>query len=113
MSQWQVQVFASVNAMINPQKVREGLQIKIRFFWECFPKYGSVGWLSPKSPPNQTPKKQITPKITFLNPNFTFRVPKSHKNPGVGVWVQRFWKVYQKKTFFREVLKKTVFLRSG
>ena len=25
---------------------------------------------------------EITPKIAFFDPNFTFRFPKSHKNPG-------------------------------
>ena len=39
------------------------------------------------------------PKIAFFDPNFTFRVPKSYKNPGVGGWVQRFGKVFQKMRF--------------
>ena len=43
---------------------------------------GWRGWFPNKV---QTPKKnQTTPKIAFFDPNFTFRFPKSHKNPGVG-----------------------------
>ena len=49
------------------------------------------------------PKKQITPKIAFLDPNFTFRVPKSHKNPGVGGGFKDFGKLFsQKKVIFWE-----------
>ena len=44
---------------------------------------------------------QITPKIAFFDPNFTFRFPKSHKNPGVGEWENRFGKdIPKKKRFF-------------
>ena len=41
---------------------------------------------------SQTPqqKNQITPKIAFFDPNFTFCSLKSHKNPGVGGWVHTF-----------------------
>ena len=30
---------------------------------------------------------QIAPKIAFSDPNFTFRFPKTHKNPGMGAWM--------------------------
>ena len=43
-----------------------------------------VEWLIPKQGPNPSKPPQITPKIAFFDPNFTFRFPKSHKNPGVG-----------------------------
>ena len=68
----------------------EGPKINVFFFGGNFPKIGWVGWLNPK-PPN---------RAFFLNLNFTFCVPKSHKNPGVGEWVQRFGKVFPKKTCF-------------
>ena len=48
-------------------------------------------------PPNPP---QITPKIAFLDQNFTFRFPKSYKNPGVGGWVNKFGKDIPKKRFF-------------
>ena len=48
--------------------------------------------------PLKTP--QITPKITLVDPNFTFPSPKSHKNPGVGGCVSRFGKDLPKKTDF-------------
>ena len=54
------------------------------FFWDIFPKCGWVGWLIPKQGPNHSKPPQIAPKIAFFDPNFTFRFPKSHKNPGVG-----------------------------
>ena len=41
---------------------------------------------------SQTP--QITPKIAFFDANFTFRFPKSHKNPGVGEWINRFGETF-------------------
>ena len=63
------------------------------FFWEIFPKCGWVGWLFPKQGPN--PSKP--PKIAFFDTNFTFRFPKSHKNPGVG---KQIWERFPKKTFF-------------
>ena len=41
---------------------------------------------------------QITPKIAFFDPNFTFRFPKSYKNPWVG---KQIWdRSPKKKTFF-------------
>ena len=52
------------------------------FFWEISPKCGWVGWLTPKQGPNPSKPPQITPKIALFDPNFTFRSPKSHKNPG-------------------------------
>ena len=59
------------------RKKGNGNQKKSQFF----PKYGWVGWLIPKL-------AQITSKIAFFYPNFTFCVPKSHKNPGAGsnIW---------------------------
>ena len=70
------------------------------FFWEISPKCGWVGWLTPKQGPNPSKPPQIAPKIAFFDPNFTFRSPKSHKNPGVGGWVNRFGKDIPKKTGF-------------
>ena len=44
-----------------------------------------VGGVADSHPRSKTlKKKQITPKIAFFDPKFTFRSPKSHKNPGVG-----------------------------
>ena len=59
-----------------------------------------VGWLIPKQGPNPSKPPQITPKIALFDPNFTFRTPKSHKNPGVGGWVNRFGRDLPKKTVF-------------
>ena len=42
---------------------------------------------------------QVTPEIAFFDPNFTFRSPKSHKNPGMGGWINRFGKGLPKKTY--------------
>ena len=75
-------------------------QKKQRFFWEIFPKCGWVGWLFPKQGPNPSKPPQITPKIAFFDPNFTFRFPKSHKNPVVGEWVHTFGKTFPNKTVF-------------
>ena len=80
------------------RSLREG--IKKTFFWDIFPKCGLVGWLIPKQGSNPSKKNQITPKIAFFDPNFTFRFPKSYKNPGVGGWVNRFGKGFPKKTCF-------------
>ena len=77
-----------------------GLPKKNRFFWEISPKYGWVGWLTPKQGPNPSKPPQIAPKIAFFDPNFTFRSPKSHKNPGVGGWVNRFGRDLPKKNVF-------------
>ena len=71
-----------------PFKKGNGNQKKSQFF----PKYGWVGWLIPKL-------AQITSKIAFFYPNFTFCVPKSHKNPGVGVF-KDLGKFFQIKPFF-------------
>ena len=73
---------------------------KKRFFWEIFPKCGWVGWLIPKQGPNSSKPPQIAQKIAFFDPNFTFRFPKSHKNPGVGGWVNTFGKDLPKKKHF-------------
>ena len=73
---------------------------KTVFFWEISPKCGWVGWLTPKQGPNPSKPPQIAPKIAFFDPNFTFRFPKSHKNPGVGGWVNRFGRDLPKKNGF-------------
>ena len=80
--------------------IRGAAKKKTGFFWEISPKCGWVGWLTPKQGPNTLKPPQITPKIAFFDPNFTFRSPKSHKNPGVGGWVNIFGKDLPKKTFF-------------
>merc|ERR550539_2303514 len=82
------------------RKPKGGCQKKTVFFWEISPKCGWVGWLTPKQGPNTSKPPQITPKIAFFDPNFTFRSPKSHKNPGVGGWVNRFGRDLPKKTSF-------------
>ena len=51
-----------------------------------------------RSKPLKTP--QITPKIAFFDPNFTFCFPKSHKNPGVDGLVYTFGKTFQQKNGF-------------
>merc|ERR1712218_99190 len=82
------------------QCIRGAAKKKTGFFWEISPKYGWVGWLTPKQGPNPSKNPQIAPKIAFFDPNFTFRSPKSHKNPGVGGWVNRFGRDLPKKTGF-------------
>ena len=52
--------------------------------------------LIPKQDPNPSKPPQITPKIALFDPNFTFRFPKSHKNPGVGGWENRFGETFPK-----------------
>ena len=47
------------------------------------------------SQPPQTPQSRL-----FFDLNFTFCVPKSHKNPGVGGWVNTFGTDVSKKQFF-------------
>ena len=42
----------------------------------------------------------IHPENHLFYPNFTFRFPKSHKNPGMGGWISHIWKNFPKKTFF-------------
>ena len=74
-------------------------RVKKQFFGEISPKRGWVGWLIPKQGPNPSKLPQITPKITFFDPNFTFWFPKSHKYSGMGGWVNRFGKGLPKKTF--------------
>ena len=59
---------------------------------------GGVADSQTRPKPIKTP--QITPKIAFFDPNFTFRSPKSHKNPGVGGWVNRFGRDLPKKNGF-------------
>ena len=51
----------------------------------------------PKQGPNPSKPPQITPKIAFVDPNFTFCSPKSHKNPEVG---KQIWEKSPKKKFF-------------
>ena len=58
-----------------------------------------MGWLIPKQGPNPSIPPKITPKIAFFDPNFTFRFPKSHKNPGMVGWVNRSGKNIPKKLF--------------
>ena len=80
-------------------RIREGIKKK-RFFWDIFPKYGWVGWLIPKqgsNPSEPPPPPKITPKIALFDPNFTFRFPKFHKNPGVG---KQIWDMSPKKRVF-------------
>ena len=69
----------------------------------------SVGWLFPKQGPNPSKPPQIAhKKIAFFDPNFTFCFPKSHKNPGVGGWVNRFGKDIPKKSFFLAASLRTI-----
>ena len=56
---------------------------------------GGVADSQTRSKPLKTP--QITPKIAFFDPNFTFRFPKSHKNPGMG---KQIWERFPKKNGF-------------
>ena len=51
----------------------------------------SVSGVANSSPP------KITLKIAYFDPNFTLRVPKSHKNPGVG---SKIWKSFKKRVFW-------------
>ena len=53
------------------------------FLWRFLPNVGGWGGWFPSKVQNAK-KKKITPKIAFFDPKFTFRSPKSHKNPGVG-----------------------------
>ena len=63
---------------------------------------GGVANYQTRSKPIKNPK--ITPKIAFLDPNFNFRSPKCHKNPGVG---KQIWERSPEKiTFFYSFLKK-------
>ena len=64
-----------------PQKKKQTK--KNRFFCGDFSQMW-VGGVADSHPRSKPLKKQITPKIAFFDPKFTFRSPKSHKNPGVG-----------------------------
>ena len=66
---------------------------KTFFFWEISPKYGWLGRLIPKQGPNP-------PKSTRKSSSITLCSPKSHKNPWVGGWVNRFGRDLPKKRFF-------------
>ena len=44
---------------------------------------GHVGCVSAEKCDGAMKKKQITPKIAFFDPNFTFCVPKAHKSEWV------------------------------
>ena len=68
----------------NSDNLHIGKVPKNGFIWECFPKYGWVGWMIPKQGPNPSKPPKITSKVALFDPNFTFRSPKSHKNTGVG-----------------------------
>ena len=82
-------------------------------FWEISPKCGWVGWLIPKQGLNPSKPSQITPKIEFFDPNFTFRFPKSHKNPGVGGWENTFGKdLPPKKRFVLDAFPKVKYSMS-
>ena len=56
-----------------------------------------VGGVADSQTRSKPLKKKITSKIVLFDPNFTFRSPKSHKNPGVG---KQIWERSPKKTFF-------------
>ena len=47
---------------------------------------------------NSQTAPHTTLKIVFFDPNFNSRVPKSHKNPGVGGWL--FSQKSSHKSFF-------------
>ena len=80
--------------------LREGPKKK-RFFWECFPKYGSVGWLiaKPGHPPPK--KKKNHPENRLFWPEFHLSFSKISQKPWGG-WVgKQIWERYpKKKTFF-------------
>ena len=66
------------------------------FFGRSLPNVGGWGgWFPNKVQTPQNPRKPPR-KSPFL----TFRFPKSHKNPGVGGWENRFGKDIKKKRFF-------------
>ena len=92
---------------VNLTILNKGSCQKTGFFWEISPKCGWVGWLTPKQGPNPSKPPQIAPKIALFDPNFTFRSPKSHKNPGVG---KQIWERSPKKPFFYTFPKKLIFL---
>ena len=73
---------------------------KLHVFWGIFSLMwvGGVADSQTRSKPLKPP--QIAPKIAFFDPNFTFPFPKSHKNPEVGGWVNRFGKDFPKKKGF-------------
>ena len=78
--------------------LREGVQ-KYVFLGDLSQMWvGRVADSQTRSKPLKTPPYH--PEITILDPNFTFRFPKSHKNPRVGGLVNRFGRDLQKKTFF-------------
>ena len=58
-----------------------------------------LGYLSQtRSKPLKTPPNH--PENRLFDPNFTLCSPKSHKNPGMGGWVNRFGRDLPKKNFF-------------
>ena len=78
---------------------REGVQKKTFFLVDLSQMWvGGVADSQTRSKPLKTP--QISPKIAFFDPNFTFHFPKSHKNPGVGGWFHTFRKTFPKKERF-------------
>ena len=79
--------------------ITQGRRKKHVLFGRFLPNVGGWGgWIPNKVQTPQNPPK--SPKIAFCDPNFTFRFPKSHKNPGVGGWVNRFEKDIPKKNIF-------------
>ena len=84
-----------------PESLSSFLAFKGRY--EIFPKCGWVGWLIPKQGPN--PSKPLKtppnhPENRLFRPEFHLSYPKSHKNPGMGGWVNTFGKDIPKKTRF-------------
>ena len=71
-------------------------RVKKQFFGEISPKRGWVGWLIPKQGPNPSKPPQITPKISFFDPNLTIR---SLTLGWVGGWINRFGRDLTKKLF--------------
>ena len=59
-----------------------------------------VGGVADSQTRSKPLKTQITSKIVFFDTNFTFCVPKSHKNPGMDGWVNTFGRDLPKKAFF-------------
>ena len=70
-----------------------------KFFWGKL----SQIWFGGVADSQTGPKITKSPKFAFCDPNFTFRVPKSLKNPGVGGF-KDLGKFSQKKRFFGGVL---------
>ena len=72
--------------------IREDVKKK-SFFWGDFSQMWVYG-VADSQTGSKPLKYQISPKIAFFDPNFTFRSPKSHKNPWVG---KQIWERSPKK----------------